>query len=55
MGVFLEETTRQTDPLEQPILKVMESDEDCSKVSKKIHLLNKLPSPKDVLGLLKSR
>lgn len=54
MGVFLKETTRGDDVLEQPILKVTEGDEDSCKASKKIEVIRKIPSPRDIYRLLKS-
>ncbi|KAL7118490.1 hypothetical protein ACP275_02G005000 [Erythranthe tilingii] len=53
MGVFLKETTRGTDALEQPILEVTESDDGSSKALKKIDI-KKIPSPRDIFRLLKS-
>ncbi|KAG8368050.1 hypothetical protein BUALT_Bualt15G0005100 [Buddleja alternifolia] len=54
MIVFLKDTTRITDALEQPILKVTESDEDGCKASKKIDFVKNIPSPKDIFRLLRS-
>ncbi|KAK6159607.1 hypothetical protein DH2020_006921 [Rehmannia glutinosa] len=54
MGVFLKETPRQIDALEQPILNLAESEEDSCKASKKIGVIRKIPSPRDIFRLLKS-
>ncbi|KAL3812768.1 hypothetical protein ACJIZ3_014036 [Penstemon smallii] len=48
MGLFLKDTTRHDNALEQPILKVTESDEDGCKAPEKIVLIKKIPSPKDI-------
>ncbi|KAL0334546.1 UNVERIFIED_CONTAM: Hippocampus abundant transcript 1 protein [Sesamum radiatum] len=54
MAVFLKETTRENDALQQPILKVTDGDEDSCKASKKIDVIRKIPSPRDIYRLLKS-
>ncbi|KAL6522522.1 hypothetical protein OROMI_031480 [Orobanche minor] len=54
MGVFLQETTRETDALEQPILNSTENDEDSCKAPKKTDFIRKIPSPRDIFRLLKS-
>lgn len=55
MIVFLKEKTRETDALKQPILEVTESNEEGCKASNKIDFIRKIPSPRDVFRLLKSR
>ncbi|KAL3813993.1 hypothetical protein ACJIZ3_015261 [Penstemon smallii] len=54
MGLFLKDTTRHDNALEQPILKVTGSDEDGCKAPEKIVLIKKIPSPKDIYRMLKS-
>lgn len=55
MIVFLKEKTGEADPLEQPILEVTESNEEGCKASNKIDLTRKVPSPRDIFRLLRSR
>lgn len=55
MCVFLEETTRKNDTLEQPILNSNGSDEDNQMASKKARIIGKIPSPRVIYRLLKSR
>lgn len=55
MTVFLKETTGETDALEQPILKVTESNEDSCEASNKTNFIRQIPSPRDIFCLLKSR
>ncbi|CAA2970860.1 hippocampus abundant transcript 1 [Olea europaea subsp. europaea] len=55
MRVFLKDTTRHTDALEQPILKLeTESNQACCESSKKVDFIKGIPSPKDIFCLLKS-
>lgn len=56
MRIFLKETSRQTDALEQPILKPMaETTESGNEQLKAADLIKKIPLPKDIIRLLKSR
>ncbi|PIN09491.1 putative transporter ADD1 (major facilitator superfamily) [Handroanthus impetiginosus] len=52
--IFLKETTRQTGPLKQPILKVIENNEDSCESSNKNDFIGKIPSPQDIFRLQRS-
>ncbi|PIN09492.1 putative transporter ADD1 (major facilitator superfamily) [Handroanthus impetiginosus] len=52
--IFLKETTRQTGPLEHPILRRIENDEDGFGSSKNKGLIGKIPSPRVIVRLLRS-
>ncbi|KAG8368049.1 hypothetical protein BUALT_Bualt15G0005000 [Buddleja alternifolia] len=55
MRIFLKDTTRTIDPLEQPILKQgNETNEVGNEQLKTSDLLKKIPLPKDIIRLLKS-
>lgn len=57
MRIFLEDTSRQVDPLQHPILKpaVSETTQVGNESSNNTDPIKKIPLPKEIIRLLKSR